>query len=375
MKRATVLAAAVLAVLGLVISGMLTLPGASAQARPIVLKIQASFPASSLIYTSVLPVFADRVQKTSGGRVKVEALPAGTIVPAFEVVDATNRGVIDGAYTCTYYYTGKHMAAALFTDVPGGPFGLDTFDYMSWHYEGGGVQLLNEFYQNILKMNIVAFPIFPTTPQALGWFKKPIKSAKDLKGLKYRVPGIAADVYKAMGVSVVTLPGGEILPAAERGVLDATEWYTPGEDIRLGFHQVFKFYHYPGPHEMAGACDLLINKGVFDKLPADLQELIKTVTLETAFRTLMEFNRKDAEGLRDLKEKHGVTLVRTPDDVLTEHWKAWDKIAQAESAKDPFFKKVLDSQRAYATLVVPAKRFMSSYEITGKYYWGDREIK
>jgi TRAP-type mannitol/chloroaromatic compound transport system substrate-binding protein len=375
MRRATVLAVAILVVLGLVFAGVLSLPGTSAQARPFVLKIQASFPPTSLIYTSVLPVFADRVEKTSGGRLKVEALPGGAIVPPFEVVDATNRGVIDGAYTCTYYYIGKHKAAALFTDVPGGPFGLDTFDYMSWHYEGGGLQLLNEFYQSVLRMNIVAFPIFPTTPQALGWFKQPITSAKDLKGLKYRVPGIAAEVYQAMGLSVVTLAGGEILPAGERGVLDATEWYTPGEDIRLGFHQVWKFYHYPGPHEMAGACDLLMNKGVFEKLPADLQQIVRTVTLETAFRSLMEFNRKDAEGLRDLKEKHGVTLVRTPEDVLVEHWKAWDRIAQEEAARNPFFNKVLESQLAYAALVVPARRFTSSYEFTGKYYWGEREIK
>lgn len=361
---------AFLAVVGLLVAYALEPVPAEGQARPTVLKVQASFPASSLIYTSVLPVFAERLEKASGRRIKIEALPAGTIVPAFEVVDATNRGVIDGAYTCTYYYIGKHKAAALFTDVPGGPFGLDTFDYMSWHYQGGGLQLLNELYQHVLRMDIVAFPIFPTTPQALGWFKKPLKSARDLKGLKFRVPGIAADVYKAMGVSVVTLPGGDIMPAGERGVLDATEWYTPGEDIRLGFYQIWKFYHYPGPHEMAGACDLLLKKAVFEKLPADLQEIIKSVTLETAFRTLMEFNRKDAEGLRDLKEKHGVTLVRTPEDLMLEHFKAWDKIAAEEAARDPFFKKVLDSQRQYATLVVPARRFMSSYEITANHYYG-----
>ncbi len=368
MRRAIVLAVAILIVLGLAASGILARPGAQSRT---VLKIQASFPPSSLIFTSVLPVFADRVEKASGGRLKIEALPAGSIVPPFEVVDATNRGVIDGAHTCTYYYIGKHKAAALFTDVPGGPFGMDTFDYMSWHYEGGGLQLLNEFYQQVLKMDIVAWPIFPTTPQAFGWFKKPIKSVSDLKGLKYRVPGIAADVYKAMGLSVVTLPGGEILPAGERGVLDATEWYTPGEDIQMGFHQVWKFYHYPGPHEMAGACDLLIKKSVFEKLPADLQEIIRSITLETAFRSLMEFNRKDAEGLRDLKEKFGVTLVRTPEGVLFEHWKAWDKIAEEEAARNAFFKKVLESQRKYAALVVPARRFTSSYEITGKHYYGE----
>ena len=370
MRRTILLAVAILVVLGLVAVGIQVLPGASAQSRT-VFKIQASFPPTSLIYTSVLPVFAERIEKASGGRLKIEALPTGTIVPAFEVVDATNRGVIDGAYTCTYYYIGKHKAAALFTDVPGGPFGLDTVDYMSWHYQGGGLPLLNELYQQVLRMDIVAFPIFPTTPQAFGWFKKPIKSAKDLRGLKYRVPGIAADVYKAMGAAVVTLPGGEIMPAGERGVLDATEWYTPGEDIRLGFHQIWKFYHYPGPHEMAGACDLLLKKSTFEKLPADLQEIVRSVTLETAFRSLMEFNRRDAEGLRDLKEKHGVTLVRTPEDVMTEHFHAWDRIAKEEAARDPFFSKVLESQRAYAALVVPARRFMTSYEMTAKHYYGE----
>jgi len=361
---------ALLTAVGLLVAYALAPAPVGGQVRPTQLKIQASFPAGSLIYTSVLPVFAERVEKASGGRIKIDALAGGTIVPPFEVVDATNRGVIDGAFTCTYYYIGKHKAAALFTDVPGGPFGLDTFDYMSWHYQGGGLALLNELYQQVLRMDIVAFPIFPTTPQALGWFKKPLKSAQDMKGLKFRVPGIAADVYKAMGVAVVTLPGGEIMPAGERGVLDATEWYTPGEDIRMGFHQIWKYYHYPGPHEMAGACDLLLKKSVFDKLAPELQEIIKSVTLETAFRTLMEFNRKDAEGLRDLKEKHNVNLVRTPEDLMVEHFKAWDKIAAEESARDPFFKRVLDSQRQYAALVVPARRFMSSYEMTANHYYG-----
>lgn len=369
MKRHGRLLVVVLAVLALIVVQALAAAPVEAQ-RPVTLKVQASFPPGSLIYTSVLPVFAERVEKASGGRLKIEALPGGAIVPPFEVVDATNRGVIDGAFTCTYYYIGKHKAAALFTDVPGGPFGMDTFDFMSWHYQGGGLELLNELYQKVLKMDIVAWPIFPTTPQALGWFKKPIKSAQDMKGLKYRVPGIAAEVYKAMGVSVVTLPGGELLAAGERGVLDATEWYTPGEDVRLGFYQVWKYYYYPGPHEMAGACDLLLKKTTFEKLPADLQEIIRSATLETAFRTLMEFNRKDAEGIREIKAK-GVNLMRSPVDLLEEHWKAWDKIAQEEAARDPFFKKVLDSQRNYAKLVVPARRFTSSYEITGKYYYGE----
>jgi TRAP-type mannitol/chloroaromatic compound transport system substrate-binding protein len=358
------------ALVAAVAGGHLVSGSATAQTRAVVLKAQASFPVASLLYGN-LQHFAERVEKLSGGRMKIEAFPGGAIVPPFEVADAVHRGVIDAAHTCTYYYIGKHKAAALFTDVPGGPFGMDTIDFWAWEFEGGGLELLNEFWQTVVKMNVVAMPIFPTHAQSLGWFKKPIKSARDLRGLKYRVPGIAADVYKEMGVAVVTLPGGEVLPAGERGVIDATEWYTPAEDIRLGFHTVWKFYHYPGPHETAGACDLLINKDVWTRLPADLQEIVRSAAMDAAFRSLLRFNRLDAEAMRDLRDKHGVSIVRTPDDVHVEHLKAWDRIAEREAARDPFFKKVLESQRAYAKLVVPFKRaYMNPYDPIARHYWG-----
>ncbi len=350
----------------------LTPTDAMAQGDTTVLKIQASFPPSSLLFTNMLK-FARGVEEMSGGRVKIDGFPAGAIVGAFDVADATHRGVLDGAHTCTYYFMGKHMAAALFTSVPGGPFGMSTIDFWGWEFQGGGFELLNEFYQQILGMNIVAFPIFPTTPQSLGWFKKPLTSVDDLKGLKYRVPGLASEVYKDMGLSVVTLPGGEVLPAGERGVLDATEWYTPAEDLRQGFDTVWKFYHYPGAHEIAGSCDLLINKDVWDNLSPELQAIVKAAAFQAAFQSLLEFNRMDAEALNTFTDKRGVTLVKTPDDILLAHLKSWDKIAARESAKDPFFKKVLDSQRAYAELVVPARLFMSPYDTIADYYWGDKQ--
>jgi len=362
-----------LAVVGLFAAGsgpQVLAPGpAAAQAKAMVLKGQASFPPTSLLFADFKD-YAERVDKMSAGRLKIETLPPGAVVGAFEVADGVNRGVLDAAFTCTYYFIGKHKAAALFTDVPGGPFGMDTIDFWGWEYEGGGVELLNEFYQQILKMNIVAYPIFPTGAQSLGWFKKPLKSIADLKGLKYRVPGLAAEVYKDIGVAVVTLPGGEVLPALERGTLDATEWYTPGEDILLGFHNVQKYYYYPGVHETAGACDFLVNKDIWDKLPPDLQAIMKGAAAETALRSMLRFNRRDAEALRDFKDKHKVNLVRTPDDILVAYLKAWDKIAEREAAKDPFFKRVIESQKAYATLVIPSRMFMNPYELTRKYYYG-----
>ena len=336
-----------------------------------VLKMQASFPPSSMIYTNMLK-FAEGVEQMSGGRVQIDEFPAGAIVGAFDVADATHRGVLDGAHTCTYYFMGKHMAAALFTSVPGGPFGMSTIDFWGWEYQGGGVELLNEFYQDVLGMDIVAFPIFPTIPQSLGWFKMPLESVEQLKGLKFRVPGLASEVYKEMGLSVVTLPGGEVLPAGERGVLDATEWYTPAEDLRQGFDTVWKFYHYPGAHEIAGSCDLLINKNVWEGLSPDLQAIVRGAAAQAALQSLLEFNRLDAEALNTFTEKRGVTLVKTPEDILIAHLESWDKIAERESANDPFFKKVLDSQRAYAQLVVPARLFMSPYETIAGYYWGKK---
>jgi TRAP-type mannitol/chloroaromatic compound transport system substrate-binding protein len=370
MTRSLILVSAVLGLLAALVWWPVVDPlPAAAQAKATVLKAQASFPPTSLLFQN-FKVYADRVEKMSGGRLKIETLPPGAVVGAFEVADGVNRGVLDAAHTCTYYFIGKHRAAALFTDVPGGPFGMDVIDFWGWEYEGGGVELLNEFYQQILKMKIVAYPVFPTTAQSLGWFKKPLKSIQDMKGLKYRVPGLAAEVYKDIGVSVVTLPGGEVLPAGERGVLDATEWYTPGEDIQLGFHNVWKYYYYPGVHETAGACDFLVNKEVWDKLPADLQAIMRGASFEAAMRSLLQFNRRDAEALRDFKDKHKVNLVKTPDDILVELLKAWDKIAEREAAKDPFFKKVIDSQRAYAALVVPSRAFMNPYDLTRKHYWG-----
>ena len=373
MKKYALPLTVALAVVGLFAVGsgpQVLAPGpAAAQAKAMVLKGQASFPPTSLLFADFKD-YAERVDKMSAGRLKIETLPPGAVVGAFEVADGVNRGVLDAAFTCTYYFIGKHKAAALFTDVPGGPFGMDTIDFWGWEYEGGGVELLNEFYQQILKMNIVAYPIFPTGAQSLGWFKKPLKSIADLKGLKYRVPGLAAEVYKDIGVAVVTLPGGEVLPALERGTLDATEWYTPGEDILLGFHNVQKYYYYPGVHETAGACDFLVNKDIWDKLPPDLQAIMKGAAAETALRSMLRFNRRDAEALRDFKDKHKVNLVRTPDDILVAYLKAWDKIAEREAAKDPFFKRVIESQKAYATLVIPSRMFMNPYELTRKYYYG-----
>jgi TRAP-type mannitol/chloroaromatic compound transport system substrate-binding protein len=343
-------------------------PAATAQ-QPVTLKMQASWPAALTLFDN-FKMFGEKVEKLTGGRVKIETLPAGAIVPAFEVLDATHKKVIDGAHTWAAYWTGKHKAAVLFTGGPGGTFGMDYIDAMGWMFEGGGLQLYQEFYRDVLKVNVVPIPILPAGPQAFGWFKKPVRNLADFKGMKCRQTGIAAEVFTEMGMRVVNLPGGEIIPAAERGVIDCAEWVGGVEDLKLGFHNVWKYHYTPGMHENVTIGELVVNKEVWDKLGPDVQEVFRTAATETFFRWWMRWQRQNADAIAELQEKHKVQILRTPDDILNEFLKAWDRIAKRESDKDPFFKKVLESQRAYAAKVVPAKRFMfPPYEFAANYYW------
>jgi TRAP-type mannitol/chloroaromatic compound transport system substrate-binding protein len=347
-------------------------PVATAQA-PTVLKIQASWPSSLTIFDH-LKFVAERVDKLSGGTLKIEALPAGTVVPAFEVLDATSKRVIDGAHTVAYYWVGKNKTAVLFTGGPGGNFGFDFVDLLGWMYEGGGLELYQQFYKDVLKLNVVPLPAFPSGPQAFGWFKRPIKGLADFKGMKCRQTGINAEVYTEMGMRTVNLPGGEILPAAERGVIECAEWVGGIEDLRLGFHNVWKYHYTPGMHEPVTMGELLINGEVWDKLSPQHREIIKSATMEAFIRWYARWQKQNAEALNQFLTKHKVAVIRTPEDILVEFLKAWDKIAAREAAKDPFFRKVLESQRQYAGLVVPAKRFLfPPYDFAANYYWPEKK--
>jgi len=350
-----------------------SIPGARAQA-PVVLKIQASWPASLTIFDH-LKLVAERVDKLSAGTLKIEALPAGTIVPAFEVLDATSKKVIDGAHTVAYYWVGKNKTAVLFTGGPGGNFGMDFVDVLGWMYEGGGLELYQQFYKDVLKLNVVPLPAWPSGPQALGWFKRPIKNLTDFKGMKCRQTGINAEIYTEMGMRTVNLPGGEILPAAERGVIDCAEWVGGVEDLRLGFHNVWKYHYTPGMHEPVTLGEILINTEVWDKLSAQHKEIIKSATMEAFIRWYAKWQRQNADALKEFIEKHKVNVLKTPPEVNLDFLKTWDKIAAREAEKDPFFKKVLESQRAYASVVVPAKRFMfPAYDFAANHYWPEKKV-
>ncbi len=343
--------------------------GAQAQTT---LKMQASWPAALTLYDN-FTMFADRVNKMTGGQLKIETMPAGQVVPAFEVLDATHKKVLDGAHTWAAYWTGKNKAAALMTGGPGGGFGMDFIDAMGWHYEGGGLDLYQEFYTDILKLNVVAIPILPAGPQAFGWFKRPVKNLADFKGMKCRQTGITAEVMQRMGMSTVNMPGGEIIPAAQRGVIDCAEWVGGVEDLKLGFHNVWKYKYTPGMHEAVTIAELLVNGDVWKGLPATQQEIIRSAATETFLRWWVRWQRQNADAIKELQEKHGVRILRTPPDILIAFLKAWDELAAEEEAKNPFFKKVRDSQKAYAGVVVPAKRFLfPPYSFAANYYWPEQ---
>jgi TRAP-type mannitol/chloroaromatic compound transport system substrate-binding protein len=347
-----------------------SLPPAAAQTTS--LKMQATWPASLTLFEN-FKYFADRVDKLTGGKVKIEAMPAGQVVPPFEVLDAVHKKVIDGGHAWAGYWVGKNKASVLMTGGPGGTFGMDYLDYLGWMYEGGGFELYQEMYRDVLKLNVVAIPILPSGPQALGWFKRPIKSLADFKGMKCRQTGISAEIFTRMGMTTVNMPGGEIIPSAQRGVIDCAEWVGGIEDLRLGFHNVWKYHYTPSLHEATTVGELLINGDVWKSLSSQHQEIIKAAAAETFLRWWARWQKQNAEAMRELQTKHGVKILRTPPEILTEFLKAWDAIAAEESAKNPFFKKVLDSQRNYAALVVPAKRFMfPPYSFTANYYFPEK---
>jgi TRAP-type mannitol/chloroaromatic compound transport system substrate-binding protein len=341
----------------------------SANAQTKLLKVQSTWPASITLQDH-LRMLADRIDKLTQGSVKIEALAAGQIVPPFEVLDATNKKVIDGFHAIAYYWVGKSPAAALFAGPPGGPFGMDHMDYLGWLYVGGGLEMWREFYQNDLKLNVIVWPAHPSSPQALGWFKKPLKSVADFKGMKCRQTGLNAEVYAKLGQSVVNMAGGEIVPAAQRGVIDCAEWVGGVEDLRLGLPQVFKYHYTPGMHENNTIGEFVVNLDVWKSLTPQQQEAIRSAVKDAFLSFSMKWQRQNADAIDEMVKKHGTVILRTPPEILIASLKAWDEIAREESEKNPVFKKIDDSQREYARIVVPAKRYLfPPYSFAANYYF------
>jgi len=349
---------------------------ASAQAPAVKnLKLQGSWPASLTIQDHFKAI-TERIEKLTGGSIKIETMAAGQVVPPFEVLDATNKKVIDGWHSISYYWVGKSPAAALFSGPPGGPFGMDHMDWLGWLYVGGGLEMWRDFYQNELKLNVIVWPAQPSSPQAFGWFKKPLKSVADLKGLKCRQTGLNAEVYAKLGMAVVNLPGGEIVPAAQRGVIDCAEWVGGIEDLRLGLPGVFKYHYTPGMHENNSVGEFGFNMDVWKTFNPQQQEAVNSAVKDAFITWITKWQMQNADAIEEMIKKQGVQIRRTPPDILLATLKAWDDVAAENSAKSATFKKVYESQRAYAAKVVPAKRYMfPPYSFAANYYWPEAGAK
>ncbi|MCO6391058.1 twin-arginine translocation signal domain-containing protein [Aliihoeflea aestuarii] len=327
-------------------AGALAAPAVLAQ-TPFTIKMQTSWPASD-IWMDFAKQYTDRVERMSAGRIRFELLPAGSVVGAFQVLDAVNDGVIDATHTVPVYWYGKHKAASLFGTGP--VFGGSATTMLAWFHQGDGKDLYKELTQDIMGLNVVGFYGFPMPAQPFGWFKQPVATVADINGFKYRTVGLAADLLQTMGMSVAQLPGGEIVPAMERGVIDAFEFNNPSSDLRFGSQDVAKHYMLSSYHQASESFEFMFNRDVFEDLDDDLQAIIEyAVEAASTSNTALALDNYSADLVR-LQEEHGVTVHRTSKEILAAQLEAWDTIIPTLEA-DAFMKKVLDSQREWVERV------------------------
>jgi TRAP-type mannitol/chloroaromatic compound transport system substrate-binding protein len=321
---------------------------ARGQTGPTTMRWQSTWPQKDIFHEFALD-FAKKVNDTTGGDLKIEVLPAGAVVPAFQLLDAVSKGTLDGGHGVVVYHYGKQTALALWGSGPS--FGMDANMMLAWHKYGGGKELLDKLYKSI-GANVVSFLYGPMPTQPLGWFKKPITSADDIKGLKFRTVGLSIDVFTGLGAAVNALPGGEIVPAMDRGLLDAAEFNNASSDRLLGFPDVSKVCMLQSYHQNAEQFEILFNKTKFDALPAKMKALIES-TVEAAsqdmsWKAIDRYSKDYAE----MQAKDKVRFYRTPDSVLQRQLQAYDAAADKKAAENPMFKEIAASQRLFAARAV-----------------------
>jgi TRAP-type mannitol/chloroaromatic compound transport system substrate-binding protein len=325
-----------------VAAGAMTAPMIS-RAQTVSMRFQSTWPAKD-IFHEYANDFASKVNNMASGRLKIEVLPSGSVVPAFQLLDAVNKGTLDGGHGVLAYHYGKSSALALWGSGPA--FGMDPNMVLSWHQYGGGKQLLEEIYKS-LNIDVASYVYGPMPTQPLGWFKKPIAKVADLKGLKYRTVGLAVDIFTELGVAVNPLPGGEIVPALDRGLIDAAEFNNASSDRILGFPDVVKNCMLQSFHQSGEQFEILFNKGKLDALPAELKSIIEYAVQASSAEMSWKAIDRNSKDYADMK-KQGIKFYKTPDAILKAQLDAWDKVVEKKSAENPYFKKVMESQRAFA---------------------------
>jgi TRAP-type mannitol/chloroaromatic compound transport system substrate-binding protein len=320
-----------------------------AQAQgPITMRWQSTWPAKD-IFHEYANDFAKKVNDMTGGDLKIEVLPAGAVVPAFGLIDAVSKGTLDGGHGVLVYHYGKQTALALWGSSPA--FGMDANMLLAWHKYGGGKQLLTKLYSSI-GANVVSFPYGPMFTQPLGWYKKPITKPDDFKGLKFRTVGISIDLFQGMGAAVNALPGGEIVPALDRGLIDAAEFNNATSDRILGFADVSKICMLQSYHQNAEQLEITFNKTKFDGLPDKMKAIIdsavEAASADMAWKSIDRYSKDYVE----LQTKDKVRFYKTPDSVLQKQLQIFDEVLVKKSADNPMFKEIAESQRAFAARAV-----------------------
>jgi TRAP-type mannitol/chloroaromatic compound transport system substrate-binding protein len=330
-------------------------------------RFQSTWPTTD-VFHEFAQDYVRRVNEMAGNRLRLTLLPTGAVVGAFQVLDATHAGVLDGAHGVTGYWYGKNKVASLFgTTVP---LGWDANQLLGWFYYGGGQALYNELLDSILKLNVVGFLSGPMPTQPLGWFKKEIKGPEDLRAIKFRTIGLSADIFKEMGTVVTILPGGDIVPSIDRGLIDGAEFNNPSSDRTLGFPDVSKVYMLGSYHQRVESFEIMFNKGKFNALPAELQAVLRYASEAASADMSWKQQHRYSKDFDEMKARQGVKTVKTPDSILQAQLNAWDKVVEPLTA-DPFFKKVLDSQRAWVKRVIGFYReYESSNDLAWKHYFG-----
>ena len=319
-------------------------PAAIAQSGPISMRWQSTWPSKDIFHEYALD-YAKKVNDMTGGELKIEVLPAGAVVPAFGLLDAVSKGVLDGGHGVLVYHYGKQTALALWGSGPG--FAMDANMLLAWHRYGGGKELLEKLYASI-NANVVSFPYGPMPTQPFGWFKKPITKPDDIKGLKFRTVGISIDVYTAQGAAVNALPGGEIVSAMDRGLLDAAEFNNATSDRLLGFADVSKVCMLQSYHQNAEQFEIMFNKDKYNALPDKMKAIIANAvdaaSADMSWKAIDRYSKDYVE----LQTKDNVKFYKTPDTILKQQLEIYDTVAMKKAGENPIFKEIIQSQVAFA---------------------------
>jgi len=326
-------------------AGSLAFPMISrGQTGPITMRWQSTWPTKDIFHEYALD-YAKKVNDMSGGDLKIEVLPAGAVVKAFDLIDAVSKGTLDGGHGVLAYWYGKNSAMAIWGSGPA--FGMDANMVLAWHYYGGGKALLDEIYKN-LNLDVVSFLYGPMPTQPLGWYKKPVTKLEDFKGLKFRTVGLSIDIFQGLGAAVNALPGAEIVPAMDRGLLDAAEFNNTSSDRALGFADVSKVCMLQSWHQSGEQFEILFNKKKYDALPTKLKSIIAyAVEASSADMSWKAIDRYSQDYIV-LQQQDKVKFYKTPNSVLAKQLEVWDQVAAKKSGENPMFKRVLDSQRKFA---------------------------